>query len=154
MWGQVPEICQKIIDGGIIPTRVGTSFPDLISRRNAWDHPHACGDKMREILFRAKRLGSSPRVWGQVYFFYSVKNCTGIIPTRVGTRTCKNGRARQAEDHPHACGDKSLTNSSRSFATGSSPRVWGQDERNFVQSETFRIIPTRVGTSLFSPSQQ
>ena len=54
-------------------------------------------------------MGSSPRVWGQVRSIVGTRLFYGIIPTRVGTRkhtlTITNGN----KDHPHACGDKTVS---------------------------------------------
>ena len=52
----------------------------------------------------------------------------------------------RAEDHPHACGDKSFADVSRSPRKGSSPRVWGQACPKKLAEILTRIIPTRVGT--------
>ena len=51
-----------------------------------------------------------------------------------------------AQDHPHACGDKSVISSSLTSMWGSSPRVWGQDRVSSTLIQSLRIIPTRVGT--------
>ena len=45
VWGQVRIMGSHFNDGGIIPTRVGTSGLDTIFSCLAKDHPHACGDK-------------------------------------------------------------------------------------------------------------
>ena len=50
-------------------------------------------------------------------------------------------------DHPHACGDKSLSAEINRSARGSSPRVWGQEIKSIVEAYAAGIIPTRVGTS-------
>ena len=55
----------------------------------------------------------------------------------------------RATDHPHACGDKIATAANPKGITGSSPRVWGQVTKKMVDDLKARIIPTRVGTSLF-----
>ena len=73
--------------------------------------------------------GSSPRVWGQVY-------CHGA------------GRIFN-EDHPHACGDKAEHLDKSKHQSGSSPRVWGQAAQTGDRGPHYRIIPTRVGTSLW-----
>ena len=90
--------------------------------------------------------GSSPRVWGQDFIFYTMDSGTRIIPTRVGTS--KNGSFLQYtnKDHPHACGDKKDEDKNMTQKTGSSPRVWGQDLCCRYKQVTVRIIPTRVGT--------
>ena len=50
-------------------------------------------------------------------------------------------------DHPHACGDKLCSGRAKQSQIGSSPRVWGQDYRNYPRMRSEGIIPTRVGTS-------
>ena len=52
----------------IIPTRVGTSCRTELFCRRFRDHPHACGDKSYVCDIISAKLGSSPRVWGQVVF--------------------------------------------------------------------------------------
>ena len=49
------------------------------------DHPHACGDKASPDSGLVFSEGSSPRVWGQVFFGLCLLGLVGIIPTRVGT---------------------------------------------------------------------
>ena len=56
------------------------------------------------------------------------------------------------EDHPHACGDKHMRGAGSARKTGSSPRVWGQEHTRKLFSECKRIIPTRMGTSFRSSS--
>ena len=50
------------------------------------DHPHAYGDKDKELLYMSASEGSSPRVWGQVYQNRRFLSIYRIIPTRMGTR--------------------------------------------------------------------
>ena len=70
------------------------------------DHPHACGDKIEMIRGDGDKTGSSPRVWGQDIAESKFIQRNGIIPTRVGTRKEQSHMLAQAQDHPHACGDK------------------------------------------------
>ena len=90
--------------------------------------------------------GSSPRVWGQVYIFTIYRFSTGIIPTRVGTRTLDKKSCLRYKDHPHACGDKKKDYNLVGVNNGSSPRVWGQAVSILQRGIIGRIIPTRVGT--------
>ena len=91
--------------------------------------------------------GSSPRVWGQVCIKEISVALFRIIPTRVGTSGYLHKTFPESRDHPHACGDKSLCVIFTRQCSGSSPRVWGQVLPTHQNSEFFRIIPTRVGTS-------
>ena len=54
------------------------------------------------------------------------------------------------KDHPHACGDKYEMSLLRRSGDGSSPRVWGQDKTITQFSQRHGIIPTRVGTRVFT----
>ena len=85
VWGQVAEQGGELESRGIIPTRVGTrgflSFAFCVVK----DHPHACGDKCLLHLRRWRRVGSSPRVWGQATLRRTKRFHMRIIPTRVGT---------------------------------------------------------------------
>ena len=92
--------------------------------------------------------GSSPRVWGQDSVIDCKRGGRRIIPTRVGTSTLGGMASGYFKDHPHACGDKFIIIISMFIISGSSPRVWGQDQQILYKSYECRIIPTRVGTSV------
>ena len=106
VWGQAflsttPEKCLRII-----PTRVGTRKKLLLPSAVVKDHPHACGDKDNVVSKSYPPYGSSPRVWGQDRPSSPFQVFSGIIPTRVGTRSVQSQPSRCLRDHPHACGDK------------------------------------------------
>ena len=86
-------------------------------------------------------------MWGQVTKKMVDDLKARIIPTRVGTSGSRREITAQAEDHPHACGDKFIKNMMEISLLGSSPRVWGQDTDYKRVLLLKRIIPTRVGTS-------
>ena len=46
VWGQEKVIYIVTDSNRIIPTRVGTSFNNMLISGEARDHPHACGDKI------------------------------------------------------------------------------------------------------------
>ena len=107
VWGQADFVLLYTDVAGIIPTRVGTSVSILKYSERKKDHPHACGDKYSYKSKAGQAQGSSPRVWGQVTPPFFVIITQRIIPTRVGTSGFGKKSKAQAEDHPHACGDKS-----------------------------------------------
>ena len=111
------------------------------------DHPHAYGDKRHFITSCYGKLGSSPRVWGQVHRFATAGEVAGIIPTRMGTSLKSDLRWTENWDHPHAYGDKTIPNIVFAVQVGSSPRVWGQAFSMKYSLKTTGIIPTRMGTS-------
>ena len=130
----------------IIPTRVGTRPVLIIRTALHRDHPHACGDKSYQYFPKYHRIGSSPRVWGQVFLLGYTACQSGIIPTRVGTSVISCIISVKYKDHPHACGDKQLADYKQGKKGGSSPRVWGQVYHAFTLCGVTGIIPTRVGT--------
>ena len=106
MWGQANLDSLSADNIGIIPTRVGTSFGNVIIFVWKRDHPHACGDKYTFKSKELERTGSSPRVWGQAACDLLHYAYAGIIPTRVGTSYRNHITDAIGQDHPHACGDK------------------------------------------------
>ena len=120
----------------------------------AWDHPHACGDKRVRWGTKVPSIGSSPRVWGQVAVRDDDVVHGGIIPTRVGTSTSDDQKWQGTEDHPHACGDKAMREVTSKPFKGSSPRVWGQAGATSDCGKYLWIIPTRVGTRPLPPILQ
>ena len=94
-----------------------------------------------------QKLGSSPRVLGQVELIDDIGELERIIPTRVGTSYFESKGKLNSWDHPHACGDKGNKSKDYVIGVGSSPRVWGQASVSVACTGWSRIIPTRVGTS-------
>ena len=88
-------------------------------------------------------------MWGQVNLVRYISYLCGIIPTRVGTRTTFKLIFLMCQDHPHACGDKTVCKAILALFAGSSPRVWGQVCFSPCPLGCLRIIPTRVGTRVF-----
>ena len=109
VWGQVSAAFCVAVNHGIIPTRMGTSRLSPFGAEGSEDHPHAYGDKLILILTHRKRLGSSPRVWGQGGCNGHKCYSSGIIPTRMGTSLGKVGCFTCGTDHPHAYGDKPVS---------------------------------------------
>ena len=100
VWGQGGRVQGLLQAEGIIPTRVGTSLLYLLQKSSYRDHPHACGDKYFAIGGEVLGAGSSPRVWGQVFFFFKRSNKLRIIPTRVGTRLKKSRKIAVLQNQP------------------------------------------------------
>ena len=150
VWGQASSVNIFPFALGIIPTRMGTSFTKRSQNYHIEDHPHAYGDKKTAKASSCHEKGSSPRVWGQVCFVKILFRHSRIIPTRMGTRFFPGDLAVSREDHPHAYGDKKNKWKRYFLSIGSSPRVWGQVTYTDDCVKRLRIIPTRMGTSLYS----
>ncbi len=68
-------------------------------------HPHVCGETWPLSANPSRRLGSPPRVWGNV----CPAHC-GLLGSPV---------------HPHVCGETGKSRHARPAVHGSPPRVWG-----------------------------
>ena len=128
---------------------MGTSYIFCFAINANRDHPHACGDKPTFRHKSSYRKGSSPRMWGQGVTDGNSPPVLRIIPTHVGTSNKLCPHCIGYRDHPHECGDKSVVKRRNKKQRGSSPRVWGQVRRPPNNQRSYRIIPTRVGTSVF-----
>ena len=93
-----------------------------------------------------RKIGSSPRVWGQEARMLTNAMTCRIIPTRMGTSDYIINKILIIWDHPHAYGDKPDTLEKTGNIEKSSPRVWGQAIIAGTMLVLSRIIPTRMGT--------
>ena len=146
VWGQVDININAQKTPRIIPTRMGTRLASLCDTMLSGDHPHAYGDKSWSFAPADSVAGSSPRVWGQVDGKSKATFEKRIIPTRMGTRDLECKQAILKWDHPHAYGDKEVSDIADEMSDGSSPRVWGQELICPHCKSSDRIIPTRMGT--------
>ena len=126
---------------------MGTSSSEMYGYGSLEDHPHAYGDKNQVQRNGLQYIGSSPRVWGQVFKTISKRSNSRIIPTRMGTSKNRSNENSQRQDHPHAYGDKCYLKQFFKTCAPSSPRVWGQVFKTISKRSNSRIIPTRMGTS-------
>ena len=145
MWGQVSDTLTVTGAARIIPTRVGTSYIRHCINICNGDHPHACGDKGAFTAVGTASEGSSPRVWGQGIGNVIMDFPERIIPTRVGTRLDRMEKAFERGDHPHACGDKLISDLSEEGFSGSSPRVWGQVSQTVYEDMEYKDHPHACG---------
>ncbi len=84
VWGEQTEPQRGRSPNRTIPTRVGRTFCDHSSPPESTDYPHACGENVSTAKAVARRIGPSPRVWGE--HVEDLKRAIGrrTIPTRVG----------------------------------------------------------------------
>ncbi len=106
-----------------------------------------CGEKT--LLNGAKTLseGSPPRVWGKVFDALEFGYNNRITPTCVGKSPYLSLHLKNAQDHPHVCGEKPISSKLTTEKLGSPPRVWGKVALLFFYRLLHRITPTCVGKS-------
>ena len=64
--GKGHTACNSAIGFGITPAHAGKSSSIQALIASAWDHPRACGEKIREQLRKLNAQGSPPRMRGKV----------------------------------------------------------------------------------------
>ena len=74
-WG---HICR------ITPAHAGRSSYGAACRLALWDHPRACGEKKLHSLPALRRLGSPPRMRGEVFYENQLGGQLGITPAHAG----------------------------------------------------------------------
>ncbi len=93
--------------------------------------------------------GSSPRVWGILNLNAAGLCVTRFIPTRVGNTAHEPEEGYFVGVHPHACGEYGGFHHLPRLGRGSSPRVWGIQNRRRGLLFGGRFIPTRVGNTVY-----
>ncbi len=83
-WGELSTECWLSHGIRTIPTRVGRTSLLSLTHRPAPDHPHARGENLRRRLCSTRRVGPSPRAWGERSIQSRWLCSTRTIPTRVG----------------------------------------------------------------------
>ncbi len=111
-----------------IPTGVGNTVPTAVNTVLITVHPHGCGEHPFESFRLKLYVGSSPRVWGTLWWLRPTRYRSRFIPTGVG-----NTQAFCAHVH---------------LRYGSSPRVWGTRIFEFGLTARIRFIPTGVGNTI------
>ena len=115
---------------------------------NTRAHPHVCGEHDVYVSEGELKGGSSPRVWGAPRLAFGVQGPERLIPTCVGSTDPSSQRLRAGTAHPHVCGEHGAKKNSWTSSAGSSPRVWGARADPLQRSQTYRLIPTCVGSTL------
>ncbi len=83
-WGTPARAHVDVVGNRFIPTRVGNTDADGISRARSSVHPHARGEHWRARPSVSPEWGSSPRAWGTHGLCLRLGEALRFIPTRVG----------------------------------------------------------------------
>ena len=108
-----------------IPTPVGNTAFDVGIAIMSAVHPHACGEHPSSFSRIPYFHGSSPRLWGTLFWLNVSLYNRRFIPTPVGNTFVNQSIIGSKAVHPHACGEHNSIAFLISFNAGSSPRLWG-----------------------------
>ena len=64
MWGTLKGGSQAVRSTRFIPTHVGNTTIEKVTRNSGAVHPHACGEHIIQGVSGKQVDGSSPRMWG------------------------------------------------------------------------------------------
>ena len=128
-----------------IPTLVGRFGSVAPIGRVSSVHPHACGEIGTLAGENQSDAGTSPRLWGDFSTDVDERPTLRYIPTLVGRFYPRHGVSENVSVHPHACGEIALKPKDQKCGSGTSPRLWGDFDTEFVTAQTDRYIPTLVG---------
>ena len=89
----------------ITPTCVGKAIIALPNVPPRTDHPHMCGESIRQSIADLLISGSPPHVWGKLSALTVAKPEIRITPTCVGKALQSPVNTPVMKDHPHMCGE-------------------------------------------------
>ena len=147
-WGTRMINGYKMLCRRFIPTGVGNTLSLQRIRGIGTVHPHGRGEHARIVLTTIRANGSSPRAWGTLKSYWTIRKRIRFIPTGVGN-TCAPHRVTSHQAvHPHGRGEHGVLNQRRGLNAGSSPRAWGTQPHHSHRELRRRFIPTGVGNTV------
>ena len=129
----------------ITPAHAGKSPGSDQTRRNAPDHPRACGEKPQCTSGSEAATGSPPRMRGKEFPCNLPDGTAGITPAHAGKRWSFSSSAWSARDHPRACGEKCHDVMCPNCMRGSPPRMRGKASTHSTIASCTGITPAHAG---------
>jgi len=105
MWGTHDGHRGHEVAGRFIPTHVGNTYTIVQIASIHTVHPHACGEHEQSGMTHTEAAGSSPRMWGTLYFQALSELPYRFIPTHMGNTNVSECQYSGSSVHPHACGE-------------------------------------------------
>ena len=111
--------------------------------------PAYAGNTFFTSVFRAKSMGSSPRMRGTLLSRHYSGRCAGIIPAYAGNTSRPQAYSTRSRDHPRVCGEHLRLSGKNSAKPGSSPRMRGTPVRLREPRRMTGIIPAYAGNTFY-----
>ena len=148
VWGTPFRFSRQLSLERFIPACVGNSTRARDLSGDILVHPRVCGELDPEEDGVNNLPGSSPRVWGTRGPRRAVPRSARFIPACVGNSRSVAGAATAMTVHPRVCGELVPVQAVTSITYGSSPRVWGTLELQWLTLRTARGSSPRVWGTL------
>ena len=130
---------------GSIPARAGEPSTAIPACSTSGVYPRACGGTARHIQPSSGLYGLSPRVRGNRHRDYPGETWSRSIPARAGEPATEPPPQKSGRVYPRACGGTFCVSSLAVLASGLSPRVRGNQQRERYRYGRRRSIPARAG---------
>ena len=137
----------------IIPTYVGSTASRGRPSPDRANHSHVCGINTSMAFYFVERYESFPRMWDQLFDGISCGRVARIIPTYVGSTSSWVAHCILLSNHSHVCGINPFHKKNKISPRESFPRMWDQLSCIPLLSESSRIIPTYVGSTVWQLSE-
>ena len=138
--------------GQITPAHAGKRLLGRLPGMGGPDHPRACGEKTPVRFYENGVPGSPPRMRGKEEDHHQRPGGGRITPAHAGKRICPRPGRMNSEDHPRACGEKSISRPKSGPSTGSPPRMRRKDVQNLRAGRVPGITPAYAGKSTSAPA--
>ena len=153
MWDQPLTIAITAVLNRIIPTYVGSTASRGRPSPDRANHSHVCGINTSMACYFVERYESFPRMWDQLFDGISCGRVARIIPTYVGSTSSWVAHCILLSNHSHVCGINPFHKKNKISPRESFPRMWDQLSCIPLLSESSRIIPTYVGSTVWQLSE-
>ena len=128
-----------------IPACAGNGSSRGPPRAEAAVHPRVCGERTLPSSRRHRTGGSSPRVRGTGRRRPPQARRDRFIPACAGNGAAFGSTLRSGSVHPRVCGERQRRYGDERQPFGSSPRVRGTANLEFVVKGRWRFIPACAG---------
>ena len=149
MRGKRTEGLATTYDVRITPAHAGKTKSASITSTIRPDHPRACGENHSPLPCEPELLGSPPRVRGKLGHIARDSVCDGITPACAGKTQSPRPYRRALRDHPRVCGENNLLFRQSQCFEGSPPRVRGKPAAPAVTEDFRGITPACAGKTGF-----
>ena len=145
MRGKVEQMLVDPVGDGITPAHAGKRHGICYGAAGLEDHPRACGEKPRDYERLYWYIGSPPRMRGKAEAAEAITQVIGITPAHAGKSTAQAALLHVSEDHPRACGEKSIAYRTASIWWGSPPRMRGKVRAGWTATTPLTDHPRACG---------
>ena len=147
MRGKVQRPHPLVLRPGITPAYAGKSGFLHSFRRQLWDHPRLCGEKLIPANRKRFPKGSPPPMRGKDYSPHVRSLEPGITPAYAGKSCFAQCFQFVHEDHPRLCGEKTAASAVVVYTGGSPPPMRGKAPILSTPCTALGITPAYAGKS-------